>query len=252
LSLTMFLKATEGIVMAADSRVTVGYTLDGPDTRDESIKFIQLNGDAGVMTYGIFDIGTTGLKALKEEVGSKDFSMAEIIDKGKDVFTGVSNDWTRENSGVVRRDGDVGFIVGGLDRESVRPIGVDSYRDSERMSFEAYNFVSPEFIPQKIIGNFFLAGQWHIARFLLTKLDSKKAVAIDTLKNLAAVSMMATMTVDDTVGGPLRLATITESRGFQWVNDEEMKGILNFNSAFCKFFQELLQSSLTVVLEVKS
>jgi hypothetical protein len=240
----MLLKAPDGIVMAADSRVTVGYTLRGPDTKDDSIKFIQLNCDLGVMTYGIFDIGTAGLKALKSEIrteeetnsdNSKDFSMAEIIDKGKGIFTKAGNDWMRENPNITRREGDVGFIIGGLDRQ--------------KMSFKAYNFVSPEFIPQEITGNFFLAGQWHIARFLLTKLDGKKTITIDTLKNLTAVSMIATTAVDDTVGGPLRLATITKPKGFQWVSDEEMEGILDFNRSFHKFFQELLQSSLNAVLK---
>lgn len=235
LSLTILLRSPEGIVMAADSRVTEGYTLQGPKTRDDSVKFIQLNNDFGVMTHGLYDIGIKGINALKGETcsnGCQVSNLPEFVADAQKVFTQANIEWSGNNPDVKRKDNDTGFVVGGFDRQE--------------MSFKVYSFESPEFTPKLIASNFFMAGQWQVARFLITKLDNRKQ-DVNGLKNLAAVLLTATMEVDKTVGGPVRLASITESKGFQWVDDEEMKRILDFNMAFCKYFHELLQKSLSAV-----
>ncbi len=233
MSLTILLRATDGIVMAADSRVTEGYTLQGPKTKDDSVKFIQLNSDIGIMTHGLYDIGTKGINALKDKLDGKscqNLSWAELTGNAENIFKDVNNEWSIKNPDVQRRNRDTGFILGGFDRQEE--------------SFKVYSFESPEFAPKLITGSFFIAGQWHIARFLITKLNSKKT-STDSLKNLAAILLIATAEVDKTVGGPVRLASITESKGFQWVNDDEMEKIKDFNVSFCKYFQGLLQESLS-------
>jgi hypothetical protein len=233
----MFLRAPEGIVMAADSRVTEGYTLSGPKTRDDSVKFIQLSEDTGVMTHGIYDIGISGITTLKEKVQRKSNeknSGLNFIDEGKQIFLNAHNEWTRENPDIERRDKDVGFIVGGLDR-----------RD---MSFKVYCLESPSFDPILINGNLFLSGQWHIARFLLSKFMTRKA-SLHGLKKMAAVAISATASVDKTVGGPVRVATITVSDGFQWLSNREMSAIAKLNESFRNYFQELLRSSLVATLD---
>lgn len=235
MSLTILLRAADGIVMAADSRVTEGYTLQGPKTKDDSVKFIQLNRDTGVMTHGLYDIGIKGINALRDESEANNgqkLSWAELTGSAENIFKDVNNEWSSKNTEVQRRNKDTGFILGGLDRQEE--------------SFKVYSFESPEFAPKSITSSYFIAGQWHIARFLISKFHNKKT-NIDTLKKIAAVLLLSTADVDKTVGGPVRLASITESRGFQWVNDDEMEKILDFNETFRKYFQGILQASLNAV-----
>lgn len=235
----MLLRAPDGVVMAADSRVTEGYTLKGPVTRDDSVKFIQLNKCIGVMTHGLYDIGSRGIMELKESTRHAEAALSstkDVAGAGRNIFLRINNDWNGENPENARRDRDVGFIIGGLDRET--------------MSFNVFCLESPDFKPRPVNGKMFFAGQWRIARFLLTRFRSNNAT-IDTLKKLAAVSLYATSAVDHTVGGPVRLATITGSDGFRWLTEEEMKELTRFNDIFGKHFRELLLSSFEAAADIQ-
>lgn len=235
LSLTIALTGKDGLVLAADSRTTEGYTLGGPRIRDNVIKFIQLNENWGVLTYGLSDIGQAGLTALGEEIlkGSGRLLLAAVLEKSTRIFDRVSSDWSRSNSGIRRRDKDVGFVMGGYDRE-------------ER-GFRVFSFQSPDFLARKLNGRCLLGGQWHIAKFLIRKFYTEN-MTVDFLKRLAVFLLDATMTVEKTVGGPMRLATVTESAGFQWVPEEEMKHILEGTRPFLRFFQEQFYVSLLSVV----
>jgi 20S proteasome alpha/beta subunit len=235
LSLTIALMGTDGLVLAADSRTTEGYTLAGPRIRDDSVKFIQLNENWGVLTYGLSDIGQAGITALRGEIlkHPDNLSLASVLDESTQIFSRVSSDWSRSNSEIGRRDKDVGFVIGGYDRK-------------ER-GFRVFNFQSPDFLAKKLNGRCLLGGQWHIAKFLVRKFFTEEATA-DSLKALAVFLLDATMTVEKTVGGAIRLATVTESKGFQWLQEEEIRRILESNRPFLKFFQEHFYASLLSVV----
>ena len=64
MTLAMALRAIDGLVLAADSRVS------GKDgTADTSEKFMQVNRDIGVMTYGLAQPGNRGISRLEDKVG---------------------------------------------------------------------------------------------------------------------------------------------------------------------------------------
>lgn len=235
MSLTIALIATDGLVLAADSRTTEGYTLGGPRIRDDSLKVVQLNESWGVLTYGLSDIGQAGITALREEIlrESGRLSLASLLEKSTRIFGRVSPDWSGSNSEIRRRDKDVGFVIGGYDRE-------------ER-GFRVFSFHSPDFLARKLKGRCLLGGQWHIAKFFVRKFYTEDATA-DSLKALAVFLLDATMTVEKTVGGAMRLATVTESKGFQWVTEDGIKHILEANRSFLKLFQEHFYTSLLSVV----
>jgi len=234
LSLTIALMGTDGLILAADSRTTEGYTLAGPKIRDDSVKFIQLNESWGVLTYGLSDIGQAGITALKEKVlkGPGNLSLASVLEESTQIFSRVSSDWSRSNPEIMRRDKDVGFMIGGYDRR-------------ER-GFRVFNFQSPDFLSNKLNGRCLLGGQWHISKFLVKKFFTEDA-GTDILKALAVFLLDATMTVEKTVGGAIRLAIVTESKGFEWVQEEEMSHLLESNRTFCRFFQEHFYTSLNSI-----
>lgn len=235
MSLTIALKAFDGLVLAADSRMTEGYTLSGPKTRDDSVKFIQLKDNLGLLTYGLSDIGYAGITSLGEEI-SKDFNQRiqpeSILDRSTWIFKKADSEWGRNNPQVSRRDNDVGFILGGY--------------DGERGEFVIFNFQSPDFLPKKIKSGCLLAGQWHVAKYFVEKLY-KSEMSIELLSNLSVFLLDATTTVEKTVGGTISLATITKS-GFKWATIDEIDSIKERNSLFLEFFRERFYSALLSVV----
>ena len=235
MSLTIALTATDGLVLAADSRTTEGYTLGGPRIRDDSIKFVQLDESWGVLTYGLSDIGQAGITGLREEILNESgrLSLASLLEKSIRIFDRASSDWSRSNSQIGRRVKDVGFVIGGYDREE--------------KGFRVFHLQSPDFLARMLNGRCLLGGQWHVAKFLIRKFYSEN-VTVDFLKTLAVYLLDATMTVEKTVGGAIRLATVTESKGFQWVPEDEIRRLLESNKPFLRLFQEQFSASLSSVV----
>jgi len=119
--------------------------------------------------------------------------------------------------------------------------------DREERGFRVFNFQSPDFLSNKLNGRCLLGGQWHIAKFLVRKFFTEDAKT-DTLKALAVFLLDATMIVEKTVGGAIRLATVTESKGFEWVKEDEIRQLLESNKTFLRFLQEHFYASLMSVV----
>jgi hypothetical protein len=111
---------------------------------------------------------------------------------------------------------------------------------------KVFNFQSPDFLSNKLNGRCLLGGQWQISKYLVKKFFTED-VGIDTLKALAVFLLDATMTVEKTVGGAIRLAIVTESKGFAWVQDEEMRRLLESNRTLRRSLQEHFYASLMSV-----
>ena len=235
MSLTVALKAVDGLVLAADSRVTEGYTLEGPKTQDNSVKFIQLNDDWGVQTYGNSDIGHAGISTLKEETSTnipRHPSLSSLLDKSGQVFRRESLRWSGDHPEIHRNDKDVGFVLAGHDREGGE--------------LKVFKFQSPDFTPESVQQGCLLAGQWHIARYFVRRLY-RKEISIEKSKELAVLLLRATMTVEKTVGGAIRLAVVTPTTGFRWASEDEIGMLMKESELLEKAFQEQLQASLSRV-----
>ncbi|MBI5575778.1 MAG: hypothetical protein HY896_05385 [Deltaproteobacteria bacterium] len=232
MSLTVALKAAYGLVMAADSRVTEGYTLEGPKVQDNSVKFIRLDRDWGVQTYGNSNIGSAGIGALRDRIeanASLAASQEGLLEECRAVFKRESEKWSRENPGNHRQDKDVGFVLAGYGKGSAEPVIV--------------NFQSPGFLDENMRHGCLLAGQWHIARFFLQRLYIRDA-RLEKMKELAVLLLNATMKSEKTVGGAIRLAEITPEEGFRWATDEDVEALRKNSERLEGEFHELLHASL--------
>jgi predicted proteasome-type protease len=210
-SLALALTAVDGLVLAADSRITDGYTLDGPRTRDDSVKFVQLNDSWGVLTYGNAEIGNQGILSLQKEIsrdGPRFESLPNLLEAGKEVFNKTSLDWGKLNSAIARREKDVGFMLGGWDRQTD--------------SFQTFSLQSPVFDAKSARSGCLLGGQWHMSKFFISKFNWK-SLNVEQMKTLVVLLFDATMAVDIQVGGPIRLATVTRDAAFQWTADDEVE-----------------------------
>ena len=236
MSLIIALKGFECLLLASDTRMTEGYTLEGPKTRDDSQKFLSLGEHLAVLTYGLTEVGYTGITSLKDEVSKnavQKITFPSVIEIGERTFKRVSSEWSSANQEIPRRDRDVGFVIAGYDME----------KDWLRI----FNFQSPDFLPKEAGSGVLLAGQWHVAKFFIRKLY-KGDMSLEKLKHLSVFLLDSTMTVYKTVGGNIKLATVTKPCGFKWVTEEEVASIRLKNTTFSSFFQERFYSSLMSAL----
>jgi len=133
MTLAMALRAYDGLVLATDSRATGG----AHQSVDTSEKFLQVNRDVGVMTYGLAVPGYAGISRLVETVKSKREELTyfkPIADEAGSIFQAVYNEWLggeKQQGREVPPDLKVGFILGGY--------------DSAANQFKISHWESPEF-----------------------------------------------------------------------------------------------------------
>lgn len=229
MTLAMALRAYDGLVLATDSRAT-----GGPRRSDDtSEKFLQVNRDIGVMTYGLAVPGYTGISRLVETVKSKREELAylrPIADAARGVFLSAYDDWLKGEEQQEREapaDHKVGFILGGY--------------DSATNQFGISHWESPDFQERQYPDGDLLAAQWHISRFLINKLFYPE-MSVEQLSELAIFLLVETSVSEQTVGGPLQVATVTLGQGFQRLHEKDINEILRCSQRrFCLFRKILLE-----------
>jgi 20S proteasome alpha/beta subunit len=230
MTLAMALRAYDGLVLATDSRATGGPR----QSDDTSEKFLQVNRDIGVMTYGLAVPGYTGISRLVETVKSKREELTyfrPIAGAAGSIFQTAFVDWQggeKQQGRDIPPELVVGFILGGY--------------DSATNQFAISHWVSPEFREQQRPNGDLLAAQWHIARFLINKLFYPE-ISVQQLSELAVFLLVETAVSEPTVGGPLQLATITLGQGFQRLHEQDINEILRRSQKrFCLFRKILLEA----------
>lgn len=237
MSLTVALTCPGGLVLAADSRVTRGYTTDGPRTEDTSVKFLDLCGGWGIQTYGLSEIGHAGITALRDEVAldpPRDVSPSSLLDRGVRAFARASAEWTSRHPDVPRKGKDVGFVLAGY--------------DGERGAFRLFNLQSPDFSPEIVPQGCLVAGQWHVAKYFVRRVIPGE-MSLEKTKELAVFLLEATMSVERTVGGAIRLAAVTPSAGFRWAGEDEVNALREKSRRFESLFRKELRDALSAAAD---
>jgi 20S proteasome alpha/beta subunit len=154
MSLAIGLRGYTGLVLAADSRAT-NPTGTSEDTSE---KFLQINRDTGVLTFGLKDPGYAGIVKLVEQTKARRYeSFARISTEAQAIFAGEYNTWIRNAqlpAGTVLPPGSVSFLIGGYD-------AVHSNQ------FKMFSYASPDFVPQAVEIPTLIAARWHIAQTIV-------------------------------------------------------------------------------------
>jgi 20S proteasome alpha/beta subunit len=233
MTLALALRGSNGLVLGTDSRVTsVQLQPNGQPqqvTRDTSEKFLQVNRDIGVLTYGLAEPGYSGISRLVEQAKRERYpSYKEIETAAQGIFQAEFTAWTQaQPQPGAAATGVVGFILAGYDSVLTNQFKVTSFQSSST------------FQPQEIINPTFLAAQFHIAQYLSGKL-ARPEMTVDQLTQLAVFLMLETMSTEITVGGPIQLATVTIRNGFRRVSEEEIDKLLEICQAKTRAFRRLL------------
>ena len=229
MTLAMALRAIDGLVLATDSRVS-----GKRGTADNSEKFMQVNRDIGVMTYGLAEPGYEGISRLVLEVTQNRLAhFSKIADKAATVFQDSCTSWL-ERQEHKRLGGPTGFILAGYDSLETNQFRIMHYEITPDPE-QPFRFMKAAFSGD------LLAAQWHLARYLLNKLYYPE-MTVNELAELAVFIVAETMTVQTTVGGPIQMATINQTVGFERVDEDDLVRMLQSQQKKFVRFRQVYRS----------
>lgn len=242
MTLAFALRGSDGLVLGADSRVS------GPfGTSDTSTKFLQVNREIGVLTYGLAEVGYKAITRLIDDVNSiSDFSQgankktvhwSTIVEKAQKIFKETFDDFMpeiqKEIKTITPEDPrlSTGFILAGYDA-------------NETNQFRIVHFQSPKFELEN--RSDIIAAQWHVSQYIVNHFYYPE-MNVDQLKRLATFLLIETETVSPSVGGQQKIATVTLRGGFQQLNEKDVENLINENQPrFAKFRRILLDNLRSV------
>jgi len=222
MTLAIALPACNGLVLGADSRVTSVQLIGGKPTqrtKDMSEKFLQVNRDIGVLTYGLSIPGYNGIsrlaQAAKQNPHGRFTTFDGIATEATGIFKEEFDNWLKQQQDPeqARKSGMVGFMLAGYD-------------SVESNQFKIASYQTPDFTKDEKINTPFLAGQWHISQYLIRKFHSPE-LSVDNLVDVAVFLFLQTMIVEETVGGPIQLATVNLEKGFQRLHEDDIQRIIS-------------------------
>lgn len=216
MTLAITLRCSNGLVMASDSRVTGGPR----KSADISEKFLQINRDVGIMTYGLAVPGYRGIRSLVEEVHQNPANyptMEAITRRAQALFQESYQEFLEQN-----RQPD-GSLPPAIEQQAVGYI-IAGYDGNDTAQFRIYLFES---------GNNFqlneqpdiMAAQWHLSKFLFSFLEYP-GMSVRQGRKMAAMLLILTSIFEPTVGGPVHLATVTIEEGFTLLHEREVASIV--------------------------
>lgn len=104
----------------------------------------------------------------------------------------------------------VGFILAGF----------DSYESNQ---FKIYSYDSPSFVPNE--NDSVLAAQWQLSQVLCDYLQYPQ-MTVEQLKELAVILLLKTSSFNNTVGGPIQIATVSYEKGFKQLHPDEVHKLI--------------------------
>jgi len=231
--------------MGADSRVT------GPDgTADTSTKFLRINREVGILTYGGADVGHTAINHIVDEVnnyhdfgrGKRMVHFSEIQEKTEKVFKDTFDEKLKLINDELKKNGKP--ELDSSDPQLLTGIVLGGYDANETNQFKIVHWNSLDFKMETRAD--IVAAQWHISQFLSNHFYYSE-MDIEQLKRLAVFMLIETETVSTTVGGQLKLATVTLDQGFQLLNEKDIQSIIKESQPrFAKYRRILLDNLRSV------
>lgn len=240
MTLAFALRGTDGLVLGADSRVS---NIEG--SSDTSIKFLQVNREIGILTYGLTEVGYKSVTRLVDAVNRiSDYStitkkrivhLSEISRVADIIFKKEYASFLKTNKVVkeynLQPDHSLlltGFIMCGIDL-------------NETNQFKILSWVSPKFQredrPDSVI-----AAEWFIPQFLVNNFYYPE-MTVEQLKRLSIFLLVETAIISKNVGGQFHIGTITSENGFQQLSKKDIQQLFNENqSRFAQFRRFLLDA----------
>lgn len=238
MTLAFALRGSDGLVLGSDSRAS-----SEEGSTDTSTKFMQINREVGIMTYGLAEVGYNAIDHLVREVNkTNEFNtvkakrivhLSEISKIAKRIFQETFNEW------VIKRSKELGKEVNPSDPAITVGFILGGYDSNESNQFKIFWWFSPDF--EEIERGDIIAAQWHVSQYLNNILYYQE-MNVEQLKSLAVFFLTETEMATSSVGGQFKIATVTLENGFQRLNDSEIQEINSKNQPrYAKFRKTLLE-----------
>lgn len=163
----------------------------------------------GVLTHGICEIGFNGITALSKAFPHQaKIPIDSTATQSTSIFLQADIMWSKNHPHFSRSQGDVGFLLAGLDAENGRA--------------RIFGFSSPEYFSQQIHMPYAIEGRWPIAKKLAGHLF-KVSLSAAAVCALADFFIRVTAEKDSSVGGATQLAILSPTQGYTAIEKEQKK-----------------------------
>jgi len=222
LTLIVSLKGQDGIVLASDSRGTIGDPRGLTAVNDTHKKIFKLSNSCGVATSGASEMCNRLIDSFKKHL--EDENLVDV-----DPIANEFHTWGRQQ--YRGWFGARQFISSGqtVDQRPNITLIMTGYNDNDINQSRIYLFSSSlDFAPQLCNSGHMLAGVPQYAIYLIHRLYNPNMM-LNNIKSLAAYLIQETATQDPKVGGPIKIAEITISSGYNELSDQMVDDIVQGN-----------------------
>ena len=216
-TLVVALRGASGLVLAADSRGTIGDPRGLTAINDSQNKLLQLSKFCGVGLSGASELGAKVFDELQTGVAA---SGAEYVD-----------DILGESRNLLRQRYDDWFSKFDLDKRPALMFTIVGYHrlGDGTLIPRTYMLSSQiDFAPQLFGNGNCLMGVPQYAIYLMHRFFDPD-MTIEALARLAVYLITETATQDPKVGGPVQVASITQADGFQLIPADAVNEIIQQN-----------------------
>jgi len=224
MSIALVFIGTDGILLATDSRMTVGTDINVDYWDDNSQKLWKLTDNLGLTSVG----SQQGYRQHLIEICQrrlKESGVDNLSEKAISLLTDIVRvDYMHqlETLGILAKEflrNKFGVIVGGYDDDDKPTI----------LSIRAFTAASDIPFATDIRRLFWIDSASGIAEHLLieTKMieELRHGLSLNVLKRLAALFIEETKISNNCIGGKIQMATVTKDGGFQFVGEGDVKSV---------------------------
>lgn len=218
MTLIVALQGRDGMVLAGDSRGTIGDPRGLTAINDTQIKLFQLSPYCGIGTSGASELAAKIIDEFKVILSKKKLEYADdILNELRSCVKSRYDDWFAKFQPKDRPG--LGFTLIGFHKDGTGKLLPRTYFLASQTDFAPFLF--PD-------GNC-LAGVVQYAIYLKHRFYHPDMV-VENLCRLAAYLIAETATQDPKVGGAIRIATIKDGAGYQELDDKQITEIIGLNN----------------------
>jgi len=222
MTLVVCYKGIDGLVLATDSRGTIGDPRGLTAITDSMVKLFQLSKFVGIVAFGQAELAAQLVQEIKSNLGEQDVYLTpQFLEKVRNTLRTKYSSWFESLPREARPA--VGFIIGGID---------------ENGEVKIYYLTSVlDFAPQLDVKGHALGGIPQYATYLTHRLYNPE-MTVENLINLAVFVISETATQDPKVGGPIRVAIISKDKGFRELDESRINEVIRKNEEAHKMLRE--------------
>lgn len=224
MTLICALEGQDGLVLASDSRGTIGDPRGLTAIRDVEKKIFKLSSLCGIAVSGSSELASQMIDEFLKKIEEESLEqISSIVDKIYNISKTLYNQWfgvrhwVTEKPLVDQRPVII-FILCGYNK-----IAKQTREELEKKIFFLNSQL--DFAPHLCTSGYMMAGIPQYATYLMHKFYNPN-MTVDNLKALAAYLISETASQDPKVGGPIKMAIIDSKAGYTEIADTAIRQIV--------------------------